>query len=193
MDIQMPNMNGFEATIEIRKNERGTPKPIIALTAGSMSGEREKSLNVGMNDFMAKPIVKQDLAKMFKKWVKTDQCEESEGDYNTVNIEHINKTWFNQYATDDFEFKEKFIQLAKKGMHESITSLQKAIEAQDLDAINEAGHKLKGTSLTVGLTQLSKFAVAFELLDDYDEQYVQELFDSILFEIKIVNGILDNE
>lgn len=193
MDIQMPNMNGFEATIEIRKNERGTPKPIIALTAGSMSGEREKSLDVGMNDFMAKPIVKQDLAKMFKKWVKTDQCEESEGDYNTVNIEHINKTWFNQYATDDFEFKEKFIQLAKKGMQESIISLQEAIEVQDIDAINEAGHKLKGTSLTVGLTQLSKFAVAFELLDKYDEQYVRELFDSILFEIKIVNGILDNE
>ena len=78
MDIQMPKMNGFEATRQIRLHEQGTPTPIVALTAGNMPGERERCLKAGMNDFMAKPIVKKDLCQMFKKWMRPNESVEND-------------------------------------------------------------------------------------------------------------------
>ncbi|TGJ98921.1 PAS domain S-box protein [Leptospira langatensis] len=70
MDIQMPEMNGYEATRYIRKLESaGVHVPIIAVTAGIVSGEREKCIEAGMDDYMSKPAVKADFAKMLRKWL----------------------------------------------------------------------------------------------------------------------------
>lgn len=69
MDVQMPVMNGYQATAEIRKMKSGTHTPIIALTAGTVVGEKEKCLEVGMNDYTSKPIVKEILEKMILKWI----------------------------------------------------------------------------------------------------------------------------
>ncbi|MDD2986111.1 PAS domain S-box protein [Flavobacterium sp.] len=70
MDIQMPVMNGYEATEEIRKLSNGKTVPIIALTAGTVVGEKEKCLNIGMNDYVSKPIIKGSLEEIIAKWVK---------------------------------------------------------------------------------------------------------------------------
>jgi len=70
MDIQMPIMNGYEATQEIRKTTKGRHIPIIALTAGTVVGEREKCLEVGMNDYASKPILKEVLEGIVSKWLK---------------------------------------------------------------------------------------------------------------------------
>ena len=69
MDIQMPIKNGYEATIEIRKTSIGKTIPIIALTAGTVIGEREKCLAVGMNDYASKPIIKENLKALIEKWI----------------------------------------------------------------------------------------------------------------------------
>ena len=69
MDIQMPIMNGYEATKEIRKIKSATHVPIIALTAGTVIGEREKCLDAGMNDYASKPILKETLEKIISKWI----------------------------------------------------------------------------------------------------------------------------
>ena len=193
MDIQMPNMNGYEATQEIRLKEEGISTPIVALTAGNMSGEKEKCLKAGMDDFMAKPIVKKDLAKLFEKWLKTNNGLEREKNNGRDDIEHLNKTWFHQYATDDTEFRAQFIKLALSEIEKSAKELQKGVLESDLAALKAAGHKLKGTSLAVGLTELSKQAVAFELLDEFEDEYVNNLFESVLFEIRIVKKMLKNE
>jgi CheY-like chemotaxis protein len=67
MDIQMPRMNGLEVTRLIR--EKGfTEIPIIAMTAQSMKGDREKCLAAGMNDYIAKPIKREIVFAMVKKW-----------------------------------------------------------------------------------------------------------------------------
>ena len=69
MDIQMPVKNGYETTAEIRKLQKAKNIPIIALTAGMMIGEKEKCFESGMNDYIAKPIVKSNLELILHKWL----------------------------------------------------------------------------------------------------------------------------
>ncbi|TGK39246.1 response regulator [Leptospira gomenensis] len=71
MDVQMPDMNGYEATKAIRNQETERKRvPIIALTAGIVSGEREKCIEAGMDDYVSKPAVQADFTKVILKWLK---------------------------------------------------------------------------------------------------------------------------
>lgn len=72
MDIQMPVMNGYDATVEIRKNPKAKKIPIIALTAGTIVGEKEKCIQFGMNDYIPKPIDKDFLIKIVSQWITTN-------------------------------------------------------------------------------------------------------------------------
>ncbi len=67
MDVQMPEMNGYEATATMRTN--GVDIPIIAVTASAIKGEREKCLSVGMSDFLTKPFKKKDIIPVLNKWM----------------------------------------------------------------------------------------------------------------------------
>jgi CheY-like chemotaxis protein len=72
MDCQMPIMDGYAATQYIRSNkiiEKHANIPIIAVTANVMTGDREKCLNAGMNDYLEKPISAESLKKMIEKWI----------------------------------------------------------------------------------------------------------------------------
>ena len=68
MDIQMPEMNGYDACNEIRKG--GSKVPIIALTAGTVAGEKERCLAAGMDDYISKPFVKDTMQKAIYQWLK---------------------------------------------------------------------------------------------------------------------------
>ena len=69
MDIQMPELNGYEASKIIRQTTKGKHIPIIALTAGAQEDEREKSVNAGMDDFISKPFAVETLEAVIKKWI----------------------------------------------------------------------------------------------------------------------------
>ncbi len=69
MDIQMPVMNGYDATIEIRRHDKGRKLPIVALTAGTLKGEQDKCIEVGMNNYLFKPIVRNALYEVIERLV----------------------------------------------------------------------------------------------------------------------------
>jgi two-component system sensor histidine kinase/response regulator len=70
MDLQMPVMGGIEATIALRKNARLAQLPIVAMTASSMEQERQRCIDAGMCDFLAKPIDPDRLAAVLQRWIK---------------------------------------------------------------------------------------------------------------------------
>ena len=70
MDCQMPEMDGFQATREIRAQASGTPRvPILAMTANAMQGDRERCLEAGMDDYLAKPVAILDLKSALQRWL----------------------------------------------------------------------------------------------------------------------------
>ena len=71
MDIQMPEMDGYLATQEIRRSGGSCCKiPIIAMTANAMKGDREKCLEAGMDDYVAKPVSPSSLIEKIQKWIE---------------------------------------------------------------------------------------------------------------------------
>ena len=66
MDLQMPEMDGFEATMRVRETNKTIP--IIAMTANAISGDRERCLAVGMNDYITKPVTLKGLSDILSKW-----------------------------------------------------------------------------------------------------------------------------
>lgn len=69
MDVMMPEMDGYEATVEIRKNPRWRKLPIIAVTAKAMKDDQERCLQAGSNDYLAKPIDLDRLFSLIRVWL----------------------------------------------------------------------------------------------------------------------------
>ena len=147
MDCQMPVMDGFEATRMIRLAEQGRARrPIIAMTANAMQGDRERCLDVGMDDYISKPISPQQVSKVLARWVLQSMTEE------------VADTFDYAYLEDLFGDKSSVCELLEAFEDSTTELLQKlpdAIAQHDAELVKSMGHEIKGTCSNLGLQRMA--------------------------------------
>jgi PAS domain S-box-containing protein len=178
MDVQMPVMDGIEATKQIRTlSEYGGVK-IIGVTAGNVLGEKEKCLQAGMDDFLPKPLRQADLKGMLEKHLDAGNANGQE-----ENAEHyLDMDHLNEQVGDDEEFKKMFLNLVVQELEVSRINLNAAAEGRDFEGIKKVLHKLKGTAGTAGLFRLAETAA------NWENQIEMNPEDSVM-SAEISNGI----
>jgi CheY-like chemotaxis protein len=185
MDVQMPEMNGFEATQAIREREGETKHtPIIAMTAHAMKGDRERCLQAGMDDYISKPIEPRELFNIVEKWTKSRGKEKDlspftlhlspskrENDIVTYGeptcsefIEPVDlESAFQRFDGDTEFFKEmlrEFLNLAPK----QLEKLAEAMERGDAKVVEREAHSLKGAAGNLGAKAFGQVALQLEIL-----------------------------
>ena len=193
MDVQMPEMNGYEATLAIRKMENGNI-PIIALTAGNVKGEKEKCLSVGMDDFIAKPINEATLSQIFNKWVNiiSDQSPKSDKDITDDKV-HFNSDIIMQFIGNDPEVYKQILLLTSQELIASSETLDHSFDNKDLMAIQTNGHKLYGTAVAAGLNELAIIANRLQQIQEFDEQSLKLILKNAQDEIALILSLLEIE
>jgi PAS domain S-box-containing protein len=196
MDVQMPEMNGYEATRQIRAIQHGRQIPIIALTAGNVKSEREKCLEAGMDDFVVKPVVEETILAVFQKWLHSfgsSEAPEPGPDLPVSTPVHFDVQHVRSYFGDDDEILKELLSLTKVELTESISILQLDLKAGDLKKLNLHGHKLYGTAVTAGLNHLAKLARELEHMPVFILENTQTLVNEIEEEIRLIIGLLEKE
>lgn len=144
MDIQMPEMDGYTATGIIR-NQLNLDVPVIAMTAHAMIGEKEKCLQLGMNDYVSKPIKETVLYNIIARYAR--QIPEQ----LHTNQQHVNLNYLHQLSGNDKEFEQQLLKQFVVQTPEELTQLARAIKEKNFTGIRQMAHTLKSTVGYVGL------------------------------------------
>ena len=147
MDVQMPTMDGFQATAAIRKEEKATGKhlPIIAMTAYAMKGDRERCLSAGMDGYVAKPIKLEELLGAIERLGRPAAVSEVTTRAKPRERESLDTAASLARVQGDVELLKELVALFLAELPELMTNLQEALNAGDGGAIERAAHKLKGS------------------------------------------------
>jgi CheY-like chemotaxis protein len=180
MDIQMPIMDGYEASRRIRDLEKQgagldpglTRIPIVAMTAHAVSGIRDKCLEAGMDDYISKPLRRSDLMAMINKWtlsktgpapalLKTDPLlhEEKHGPPATdpIDFEKALKEFEN-----DRDFLTEVLEEFIRTVGEQLPKIRQALASKDTATLKEEAHSIKGGAANLTARELSKAAGVLE-------------------------------
>lgn len=218
MDCQMPEMDGFEATREIRKRERSTPPlPIIAMTANAMPGDREACVQAGMNDFLSKPVKIEDLAQVLEKWLTqpsstahnkseavTHQPKISEAsphsppsapDPSAPPLDAVTLADLRRLGGD--EEPTFFISVIDQFCQDSVSHLDAinlAIQGNNSDSLRKVAHAFKGCSRTIGAKPLAEIAFQLEQMGQTNNlEQAQAVFVALQEEFDRVQAALQAE
>ena len=164
MDIQMPEMDGYEATRQFRK--KGITIPIIAVTANTVRGEIARCLKAGMDDYLAKPFRKSDLVPLINKWLKTgNTLEENPGiaepsaeDLSIFNFEKAVEMFMGQKGVV-LKLLNPFIER----LEEQIRNMKQALDIKDFLTIQHEAHTIKGGALNIQATEMGTCALELEI------------------------------
>ncbi len=191
MDIQMPEMDGLEATRTIRANNTNRQTPIVALTAHALASEREQLLAAGMDDYMSKPVSESDLTAMLGKWTGELKAGTSERAPEAGNRARVSETidWSLsvEIAGGNEALAEEMLTLLRDSLPETVAEIRRAYDAQDYSALLTEVHKLHGASCYCGTARLRKLAHDYETcLKNESYQELDRLHEKLLKEISKV-------
>jgi PAS domain S-box-containing protein len=190
MDIQMPEMNGYEATIEIRKMETNKRTPIIALTAGILKGEQEKCKEVGMDDYIPKPIAKGSIQKVISNWLLRNDIKDEELNRKS-NMDHFSLEQLKERIGDNKELIDKLLLMARGNFDEYLLKQNQNLQEKNLTEIKNAAHKLKGTALSLCFNSLSELAARLEKKENFNAEEISNLMIEIEKEIEyLIKNVL---
>lgn len=187
MDCQMPRMDGYETTRQIRNGAGGDSYqriPIIALTANAMPGDREKCTACGMNDYLSKPIESDSLFTKLQHWLRlpnqppaakhtspaaasTDpQSSTTQEDSASLAPEQTLPVWREEQALDGVMGQQKtlnkLLQLFCDHVQKQLSDLDEAWEARDLDKVGDLAHAVKGSAGQLQASRLRDVALQLE-------------------------------
>jgi signal transduction histidine kinase/CheY-like chemotaxis protein/HPt (histidine-containing phosphotransfer) domain-containing protein len=163
MDIQMPIMDGYEATRQIRKLKGSKAStPIIAMTAHVLDGVAEKCGQAGMDDYISKPINLAILNQIIKKHIKKGQASNSsilENQMNEIIVfdtTHVHLEELLQLINNDYLKLEKYITIFFNNVPSDLESLKEAVVSQKWEELGKIAHKIKGNVSYMGITSIKK-------------------------------------
>jgi PAS domain S-box-containing protein len=195
MDVQMPEMDGYSATGEIRKlNNIAAGIPIIALTAHALMGDKEKCLEAGMNDYVSKPIVPEKFVKVIDKWLNIEiKPEKVIVDVKQEKDEVIfDFSVLEKMSLGDQAFQVDLLKSYIKDMDERFNRLLGFIESQNLPKITVEAHTIKGASYSIGANKVGDIAYSIELTaKEKDLENVNQWIDKLSSAISETKNIIE--
>jgi two-component system sensor histidine kinase/response regulator len=186
MDCQMPLVDGFEATRLIRKREAAGREsatadcpethhiPIVALTANAMRGDRERCLAAGMDDYLTKPVRKEDLKGILDRWISApiqvhvnhaDRAKSSSDMKDTRPLSVIfDMASMLRNIGSDTELLEELVELFLQRYQTMLEEIRAALVNGDRQAVEQAAHMLKGTASNLCASEVVLAAGQLEAL-----------------------------
>ncbi len=154
MDIQMPKMDGYAATQQIREVLK-LDIPIIAMTAHALAGEREKCLSRGMNEYISKPIKEEELFKLISTFGLQENPEkELNSDNSKADFQYIDLTYMQSISGGDTAFEKTVTQQFLDNIPPHLAELESGYENQDFTTVKLRAHDLKSSVAIMGLLPL---------------------------------------
>jgi len=205
MDVQMPVMDGMEATRHLRIQERFDQLPIIAMTAGALAGDRERCISVGMNDYISKPIYPEILYNTMMRWhTKTlaqpqsfipqiahkENKSTSESTRVLARLYRISGLDVDQALERLLNNETLYIKLIKRFINERrniVDEIESAITAHDFSQALYQAHSFKSLAGTLGAVELQALALQIEL-----ELQQEKTAENLLYSLRTaLNTMLD--
>ena len=172
MDCQMPVMDGFEATRQIRADGRFNELPILAMTANAMSGDKELCLEAGMNDHIGKPIDVNQLFVSLARWIQprdplANAVQGSETRHAAARVElpdiaSLDLVQAMRRMGGNTKLMRKLIDRFAHTQNDAMARIRSAIDQQDTETATREAHTVKGLAGNIGATQLMALAGVVE-------------------------------
>ncbi len=190
MDCQMPEMDGYEATRQIRSPGsavRNRKVPVIAMTAHAMKGDRERCLEAGMDDYISKPVEPKVLAEVLERWVNRRRGEKeagSKGGPASATGMVFDQAAFLDRVSGDKELAREVLQLFLEDFPRQIEVLREALARSEAELVRRQAHTIKGASGNIGALALQGIALRFEKAADGEAEGLVREMEEAFMELK---------